>query len=101
MPSSLIMKKCVACALSALLPVRARTLRNGVPSSSVPFGLGERPVVGGDAVIPVMQVIRIASSSGVSGAGSLLARVLSGPASTENPRGIRRVRRSVSAAISG
>ena len=101
MPSSLIMKKCVAWALSALLPVRARTLRNGVPSSSVPFGLVSGPSWVVMPTIPVMHVIRIASSTGVSGAGSFWLECVSGPASTENPRGIRRVRRSVSAAISG
>ena len=100
-PSSLIMKKCVAWALSALLPVRASTLRNGVPSSSVPSFFVSGPSCAVLPTIPVMQVTRMASSTGVSGAGSFWLWWVSGPASTENPRGIRRVRRSVNADISG
>ena len=101
MPSSLIMKKWVACALSALLPVRAMMLRNGVPSSGLPFGLTSGPSCVVTPVMPVMQVMSSASSSAVSGAGSLWLSWLSGPASTDHPRGIRRVRRSVSADMKG
>ena len=73
MPSSLIMKKCVAWALSALLPVRARTLRNGVPSSSVPLALVSGPSWVVMPTIPVMQVIE----DGLLDAGSA-ARARSG-----------------------
>ena len=95
------MKKWVAWQLSALLPVRARTLRNGVPSSSAPLALVSGPSCVVMPTIPVMQVTRMASSSGVSGAGSLWLSCVSDPALTVNPRGMRRVRRSVSADISG
>ena len=68
MPSSLIMKNDVACALSALLAARPVTCRNGVPSSLPAVGLVDRPVVHHRAGRPV-EAIRIASSSGVSGDG--------------------------------
>ena len=101
MPSSLIMKKWVAWALSALLPVRAMMLRNGVPSSGLPLGFTSGPSCVVTPVMPVMQVMSRASSSGVNGAGSLVLSWLSAPAVTEWPLGIRRVRRSVSADMSG
>ena len=70
MPSSLIMKNDVACALSALDAARPVTCRNSVPSSVPPSGLSIGPSCMTAPVGPV-AAIRIASSSGVSGDGSL------------------------------
>ena len=64
------MKSEVAWQLSALLAARPVTCRNGVPSSGVPFGLSSGPSCITEPVGPV-EAIRIASSSGVSGDGSL------------------------------
>ena len=60
----------VAWQLSALLAARPVTCRNGVPSSGVPSGLSSGPSCMTAPVGPV-EAIRIASSSGVSGDGSL------------------------------
>ena len=88
-------------ALSALLPVRAMMLRNGVPSSFSPFFSTSGPSCVVMPVMPVTVVTRIASSSLLRGAAALWLSWLSGPALTENPRGMRRVRRSVRADRNG
>src|SRR5262245_49091326 len=75
--------------------------RNGVPSSSVPLGLMSGPSCVVTPVMPVMHVMRIASSRGLSGAGWFLLWWVSGPALSDVPRASRRVRRSTSADISG
>ena len=70
MPSSLIMNNDVAWQLSALDAARPVTCRNGVPSSGLPLGLSSGPSCMTAPVSPV-EAMRIASSSGVSGEGSL------------------------------
>ena len=100
MPSSLIMKKLVAWQSSALLAVFATILRNGVPSSWPPFGLTRGPSWVVRPVAPV-QTISTASSSCESGCGLLVLWWLSGPASMEVPRAMRRVRRSTRQDMNG
>ena len=69
-PSSLIMKNDVACALSALDAARPATSRNIVPSSGEPSGFWVGPSCI-TAPVTLVEAIRIASSSGVSGDGWL------------------------------
>ncbi len=95
------MKKWVAWQLSALLPVRAGTFKNGVPSSRPAPGITSGPSWVVRPVMPVTTVIKIASSSFSIGAGSFRLLWLSDPASIDMPRAIRLVRRSIKAAMSG
>ncbi len=68
MPSSLIMKNDVAWALSALDAARPATSRNIVPSSGEPSGFCVGPSCM-TAPVTLVEAIRIASSSGLSGDG--------------------------------
>ena len=62
------MKNDVACALSALEAARPATSRNIVPSSGEPSGFCVGPSCM-TAPVTLVEAIRIASSSGVSGDG--------------------------------
>ena len=100
-PWSLIMKNETACALSMLLADRAMMLMSGAPNRLLPslFVPGTSCIV--TRPVNPVETTRIASSSGVRGAGGLVLVWLIGPETIEVPRATRRVRRSVIADING
>ena len=100
MASSLIMKKDVAWALSGLLAAREATLRNGLPSSLFfPWSVGPSCMTPPVTPTGPVAAMRIASSSGVRGAGTLVLWWLMSPAVIDTPWATRRVRRSCIPAI--
>ena len=94
------MKNDVACALSALEAARPATSRNIVPSSGEPstFFVGPSCMT---APVMLVEAIRIASSSGVSGDGWFELSYGCAPCLSDTPWATRRVRRSCSAEVSG
>ena len=100
-PSSLIMKNDTAWALSMLLADRAMMLMSGAPNRLLPssFNAGTSCMV--TRPVNPVETTRMASSSGVSGAGAFMLVWLMGPEVIEVPRATRRVRLSVIADING
>ena len=94
------MKNDVACALSALDAARPATSRNIVPSSGEPsaFLVGPSCMT---APVTLVEAIRIASSSGLSGDGALALSYGCAPCLSDVPWATRRVRRSWIACANG